>query len=110
MWVVKEKPADPEVSSPGSVSKEIPSASINPAQVKPSSDNLEAPWTEVKRKGRSCSSDEESPSPLQTFKNLKRIDEVVQKTQGPLLPKLSKHQLKKLKKSAGKGSPPSANL
>lgn len=71
------------------------------------------PNDNVKRNlSASDSYDDESPSPLGTFKNLKNIDEIAQKNSlkagvglGESSVKLSKSQRKKRKKSLGKGSP-----
>lgn len=113
VWVAKEKPVEsiPSVASsnPTRVTPDpVPQPETLEKPVSPPSPK-EAPWIEVKRKGHTPStSDEESPSPLQTFKSLKRIDEIEQKAQ-QAKPQLSKHQLKKLKKSQGKSSPSSAH-
>lgn len=74
-------------------------------------------WTEVKRKsaGISSSGDEDSPSPLKTFQNLKNIDEIDIKKKAICLEsdigssssgkRLSKSQKKRLKQSKGVSPP-----
>lgn len=81
----------------------------------PMSPIKESEWTEVKRKKHSCQSDTDySPSPLNTFKNLRQVDEVDgkigqnnSKTQAEVhSPKrLTKTQKKKLNASLGSSSP-----
>lgn len=116
VWVAKEKPPSPVASKscdttplldPLVPSSQVPLAPAETSSQAPLAPP-DGPWIEVKRKGRTSvlSSDDESPSPLPTFKGLKKVDEVDQL--GKQQP-LSKHQLKKLKKSQGKGSPPSAH-
>lgn len=74
----------------------------------PNSSCPDSPWTEVKRKGRAPPGLEEgSPTPPNTFKGLRNVDEVEKIQKDPA--KLSKHQLKKLKKQLGKSSPSSAH-
>ncbi|KAL1811268.1 hypothetical protein ACET3Z_021333 [Daucus carota] len=74
----------------------------------PNSSCPDSPWTEVKRKGRASPGLEEgSPTPPNTFKGLRNVDEVEKILKDPA--KLSKHQLKKLKKQLGKSSPSSAH-
>lgn len=68
-------------------------------------------WTEVKRK-HSPAQDEASPSPLNTFKGLRNVDEIDKKKAtnfnsrgGSGSGSLSKSQRKKLKKNGGIQSP-----
>lgn len=74
-------------------------------------------WQSVgaKRAARSSTPSDGSPSPINTFKNLRNIDEVdVKHGVGGLMEKslrlsnLSRSQLKKLKRSKGLSSPPSS--
>lgn len=68
-------------------------------------------WKTINRKRQAVSpiSDtnlDESPTPLNTFENLKKIDEVEAKKLDSTTGFLSKSQLKKLKRNKGRSPPP----
>lgn len=74
------------------------------------SHDVESPWVEVKKRGRARTPPEEdSPTPLQTFKGLKNVDEVeIKKGLHKESGHLSKNQLKRLRRKQGSSSPPTA--
>ncbi|KAK1351501.1 hypothetical protein POM88_054286 [Heracleum sosnowskyi] len=116
-WVRKEKPELetplPAVASPGPnpADPSIEDPPIGQPKDCSALDSEEGTWQTVKKKkGHSPAplADSPSPSPLNTFKNLRKIDEVEGKKflGKQLSPNLSKSQLKRLKRTKGSSSPP----
>ncbi|KAL1811260.1 hypothetical protein ACET3Z_021325 [Daucus carota] len=64
-------------------------------------------WIEVKRKSSGSISENDSPSPTNLFKNLKKVDEIDNKNGAPVRghKRLTKSQKKRLKAASGTGSP-----